>query len=199
MSFRPCNISLALTSLAAIGCAYHPHALPVRLVDEYPNAAALQGVRIAADAFDKAASKRVLNQAVNSKGYVPVLLVLENKGENRAIVDGANINLEAGGGQVHQRTGSDVVVKKCQKSVGLHVLLFGWLSGIGAADYNRKMSEDWNAKELPSQVVLEPHSSANGLLFYPVKDYSGVHGATLTIPVAIGDRRVYQEVCCVLP
>lgn len=199
MSFRFWSVSLALISLAVTGCAYHPRALPVRLMDEYPNAAALQDVRVAADAFDKKTSKRILNRSVNRKGYVPVLVALENKGEERAVVDAANINLEAGGGQVHQRIASEVVARKCQKSVAAHVIFLGWFSGLGAADYNRKMAEDWKAKELPSQVVLEPHSSTSGLLFFAIKDFSSVHGATLIIPVAVGNRREYEEVRCVLP
>ena len=200
MPFRLWIVSLALTSLAATGCAsYRPHALPVRMVEEYPNAVALGDVRIAAEAFDKTTCKRILSRSANSKGYVPVLIALENKGEDRVVVDGANIELEAGGGQVHQRTASEVVATKCQKSVGLHVFFLGLFSGLGAADYNQNMAEDWKAKELPSQVVLEPHSTKSGLLFYAIKNFSSVHNATLTIPVAVGTRRDYEEVRCVLP
>lgn len=200
MSFRLCSVSLALTALAATGCAsYHPRALSVRLVDEYANTVALENVRVAGDPFDNTTSKRILNRSVNRKGYVPVLIVLENKGDERAVVDAANIDLEAGGGQVYQRTASEVVAKKCQKSVGLHVIFFGAIPGFAAAEYNRKMAADWKEKELPSQVVLEPHSSASGLLFYAITDFSNVHGATLTIPVAVSNRRGYEEVRCVLP
>lgn len=198
MSFKLLSGSLALLSLAATGCAYHPRALPVRSVDAYTNIAALQDVRIAAEPFDKTTSKRILNRSVNRKGYVPVLIALENTGEERAVVDAANIHLEAGAGQVHPRTASSVVARKCQKSVGLHVLFWGWLSGLGAADYNREMAEDWRAKELPDQVVLEPHSSTNKLLFYPIKDFSSVRGATLVIPVVVGGGMEYKEVRCVL-
>ena len=200
MFLRLWIVALALTSLAGTGCAsYRPNALPVRMVEEYPNAVALRDVRIAAEAFDKTTCKRILSQSANRKGYVPVLIALENKGEDRVVVDGANIELEAGGGQVHQRTASEVVATKCQKSVGAHVIFFGWFSGMGAAEYNRKMAEDWKAKELPSQVVLEPHSTKSGLLFYAIKDFSSLDSATLTIPVAVGNRRDYEEVRCVLP
>lgn len=199
MCVRLWSVLLALASLAAAGCAYHSRALPVRLVDEYPNATAVQDVWVAAEPFDRTTCKRILNQSTNGKGYVPVLIALENKGNERAVIDGANINLEASGGQVHERTATELVAKKCQKNVGLHVVLWGGLSGLAAAEYNRKMAEDWKAKELPSQVVLEPHSSMSGLLFYPIRDFSSVHGATLIVPLAVGNRREYEDARCVLP
>ena len=84
MPFRLWIVSLALTSLAATGCAsYRPQALPVRMVEEYPNAVALQNVRIAAEAFDKTTCKRILSRSANREGYVPVLIALENKGGDR--------------------------------------------------------------------------------------------------------------------
>lgn len=199
MSFRFWIISLTLTSFAATGCGYRSRALPVRLVAEHPNAAAFKDVRVAADAFDKKTSKRILNHTVNRRGYVAVLVALENKGAERAVVDGENIELEAGTGRLLKRTGSELVAKKCEKSVAAHVILFGWLAGLGAAEYNRKMAADWKEKELPEQVILEPHSSVHGLLFYTIKDFSSVTGATLVVPVAVGGSPDYTEVRCVLP
>ncbi len=199
MSCRFCSVLLALACLSAAGCGYKSRALPVRSVHEYSNKVAFEGVQVAATAFDKATSGRVLNRAPNRSGFVPVLVALENSGEERAVVDGANITLETGRGNVRPRTATEVVVKKCQKSVGAHVIFFGWLAGLSAADYNRKMAEDWRAKELPSQVVLEPHSSTSRLLFYAVPRSLTINDATLSVPVALGNRPGYEEVRCALP
>ncbi len=189
--------TVTLTSL--VGCAYKPKALPIRQIQEYPNVVVQQDTSLAAEQWNRTTSSHVLGQPVNSKGFVPLLVVVKNNGSNRAIIDGDRIVLEDGQGQLHERVDTEIVLKKCEKSVALHFAFFGALAGLSAGDYNKKMAEDWRDKEFPSQVVLEPYMSTAGLLFYRIEDEASVSGSRLLVPLAAWGKDDYEEVSCVLP
>lgn len=185
--------------LGGTGCAYRPHQLPAEELAGCPNLVRHQDLRLAATTFDPATAKSVLNEPVSDKGFVPVLLIIRNEGGERAVIDGARVRLEDGRGSAIARTGAGDVAKRCEKSVALHVILFGWLSGLGASQYNRDMTEDWKSKDLPDYAVVEPHMSLNKLVFYSVKENCAVQGGRIIVPVAVRNSPNYEEVACVLP
>ena len=190
---------LVLTVLTgASGCAYKPQALPVRQISQYGNRVTHQEVALAAAPFDRTTSRSILGQPVNQKGFQPILVVLENDGDQRAIIDGSRIALEDGSGERRERISTETVLHKCRKSVPMHQFFFGALAALGAAEYNTKMTEDWTHKAFPEQAVIEPHMSLNGVVFFRIEKKANVLGGRLCVPLAANGQADYEEVSCEL-
>ena len=112
------RLTLVLTVLTgSVGCAYKPSALPVRQISEYDNVVVHQEVALAAEPFDRATSRAILGQSVHRKGFAPILVVLKNDGDQRAIVDSDRITLVDSEGQTREWVSTEVVLRKCRKNV----------------------------------------------------------------------------------
>lgn len=185
-----------LLTLNALGCAYKTEALPIRETAEYPNAQKHHDVHLAVELLEPTTCKRVLKKDPYTKGYAVAMVMMENHGQSRALVDAGRIQYTDSQGSLANRVSSEAAAKACEKGVVAHVLLFGWLSGLGAAEYNKKMLYDWKEKELTDQVILEPHASKCGLVFFKHNELAALKGGCLLVPVARSTEEQYEEVYC---
>ena len=175
-------------SMTFVGCASHDiRQIAPDSIGAYQIQANESGVVVAADPFstkEKAESAFTLDLA--EQGFVPVLLVLENRTKDNVLLIKDDIELTDSRGNIRKPVSANIMVSKFEHNKMAYALLgFGIFSYMSAEDANKKMLEDWSSKELPAEKVLLPGRKTHGVAHF----YLGRTGleafsnSTLNVPL----------------
>lgn len=155
-------------ALFILSCAsYEAREVPVKTVQEYPNKSTISEVTIAVDSFDnptKAESAFYVD--TTEKDIRPILLIIENKSGQRYLIIRAEIRCKDRSGNTFVPVTSDHAYELFDINELLHSALFGIFGGLSAQEANEKMKADWNSKEIPEELILNPDSSKSGFVFF---------------------------------
>ncbi len=167
------HIVSALAVMVAItmtGCAsYTVQPTPKLDPTAYAQHAQVQGVYVAAKAYDTAKSCRsVFNDNLTSRGYVPVQVAIENKNSSPLIVYRSDMQLMLSNGQKLNPVSSKIVVGHFQNSVVGGALLTGVFGVAAAEDANRKRAATFKEKAFPAEIPLAPGQVKTGFLYFKV-------------------------------
>ncbi len=110
--------AIAMSTFATAGC-YTAKPIPLRQISEYPVRETVSHVTVAAEPFRDRACEKVFNHRLNNKGFLPVLIVAENKGDSRATLLGSEVQFEDEAGQIHRRVPANVVAAKYELKPGV--------------------------------------------------------------------------------
>jgi hypothetical protein len=167
-----CDSTLAFWLLlfsAITGCAWHDtKQLNPDPVDAYRIRTTEAGITIAADVFHpRWKVEAAFTVDLNEHGYLPILLIIENRSGNKFQLRTADIELTDGRGRVRRPIPVEVMAQKLEHNPMLYGLIgFGILSYKSAESANKKMLDDWGGKELPPQSVLLPRRSTHGVVYF---------------------------------
>jgi hypothetical protein len=145
------------------------------------------GVIVAADPFNtKEKAEAAFTIDLTEQGFVPVLLVFENRATDNVLLIKDDIELTDSRGNIRKPVGANIMVSKFEHDKIAYALLgFGIFSYMSAEDANRKMLQDWSSKELPAEKVLIPGRKLHGVVYF----YLGKPGleafsnSTLNVPL----------------
>jgi hypothetical protein len=167
---KPLILAFWLVLFGAIsGCAWHDtKEINPDPVDAYRIRTTEAGVAIAADVFHpKWKVEAAFTVDLNEHGYLPIMLVIENRTGNRFQLRTADIELTDGRGKVRRPVPAEAIAQKLEHNAMLYGLIgFGFLSYKSAEDANKKMLDDWGGKELPPQIVLLPRRATHGVVYF---------------------------------
>lgn len=159
-------IALFLTFL---GCASHDiKQLAPDPIHAYQIQATEGGVVVAADPFNtKEKAESAFTIDLTEQGFVPVLLVLENRTRDNVLLIKDDIELTDSRGNIRKPVAANVMVSKFEHNKIAYALLgFGIFSYMSAEDANRKMLQDWSSKELSAEKVLIPDRKTHGIVYF---------------------------------
>ncbi len=94
---------LLLVALSLVGCAtaYQARPLPFKLPERHPNAVQVDGLTVAAEAFDRrAAAARAFGFDVLGAGLLPVQVVFDHRGERPVRIEPGQTFLEDAKGRL---------------------------------------------------------------------------------------------------
>jgi hypothetical protein len=170
-----------------IGCASHEiRALTAQPIEAYTLQTVEAGVSIAAKPFSsKEEVEKTFYLDLTEEGFVPILLVMENRtGENILLLK-EEIDLVDSQGNVHTPIPAGVMAEKFEHNKMAYALLgFGIFSYMSAEEANKKMRTDWSGKELPAEKVLRPHRKIHGVVYFQLAPgLATLPNATLHIPL----------------
>lgn len=190
--------AVGMSTFATAGC-YTAKPIPLRQISEYPVRESVSHVTVAAEPFRGRACAKVFNHRINDKGFLPVLILAENKGDSRATLLGSEIQLEDEAGQVHRRVPANVVAAKFERKPGVEaVFFFGLLSFMDASQHNDKLHADWAEKELGQRVIIRPHTTVHGIAYFELKNRSRGGPIRVIVPL-IDEAGQYHRVSLTLP
>jgi hypothetical protein len=166
------SVSLGLWLLlfyGIAGCAWHEAKdLNPDRVDAYRIRTMEAGVVIAADVFHpRWKVEAAFSVDLNEHGYLPILLIMENRTGNKFQLRTGDIELTDGRGRKRRPIAVEVMAQKLEHNPMLYGALgFGILSYKSAESANKKMLDDWGDKELPPQSVLLPRRTTHGVVYF---------------------------------
>ncbi len=170
-----------------IGCAIHEiRALKPERIGAYSIRTVEDGVEIAAKPYS---SKEEVEAAfyldLTEEGYVPILLVMENRTSESILLLKEEINLIDSQGNIHTPISANVMAEKFEHNKMAYALLgFGIFSYMSAEEANKKMRRDWSDKELPAEKVLLPKRKIHGVVYFQLAPgLATLPNATLEIPL----------------
>jgi len=181
-------IYLALwVSLTMLGCASHDIR---QLAPEPINAYRIQttelGVIVAADPFHtKQKSESAFTIDLTEQGFVPILLVFENRASENILLIKDDIELTDSRGNIRKPVSANIMVSKFEHNKIAYALLgFGIFSYMSAEDANKKMLQDWSSKELPAEKVLIPGRKTHGVVYFELgPGVATLPNSTLQVPL----------------
>ena len=183
---RVVYVALAF-SLVFLGCASHEiRQLTPEPINAYQIQTTDSGVVIAADPFHtKQKSESAFTLDLTEEGFVPILLVLENRASDNVLLIKDDIELTDSRGNVRKPVGANVMVSKFEHNKIAYALLgFGIFSYMSAEDANRRMLQDWSSKELPAEKVLIPFRKAHGVVYFDLgPGLATLPNSTLQLPL----------------
>ncbi len=186
---RRARVIVSLVLLPLSGCATIKP-IPVRPLEDYPNRMSISEVSVAVEAFHAPQTAKVFNHRINDKGFLPVLLVIRNDGDDPIAVNAGEITLRPAQGQIRRRIPARVLAGRFERSAGAEaVLLFGIFSFMDANQANDKLHADWQDKELAKRILLQPHSTAYGFTYFELAKREQQNKMTLTVPVLCGEYK----------
>lgn len=126
-------------------------------------------------AFNRADCRRFLDRDVIREGYQPVQIEITNNSDRAFKISPASFPFPLATPETVARL---VHTDTVARAVGYGVVgLFCWpflipaiVDGIGSAEANEALDEDFAEKSLCSHVI-QPYSSINGVIFAPCRDY----------------------------
>jgi hypothetical protein len=158
-----------LLFVAIAGCASHTAKdLNPDPVDAYRIRTTEAGLTIAADVFHpRWKVEAAFTVDLNEHGYLPILLIIENRTGDKFQLRTADIELRDGRGRVRRPIPVEAMAHKLEHNPILYGALgFGILSYKSAEEANKKMLDDWGGKELPPQSVLLPRRTTHGVVYF---------------------------------
>jgi hypothetical protein len=180
-------ILLSLLSLTFLGCASHDiRQLTPEAINAYQIQTTENGVVVAAEPFNtKAKAESAFTIDLTEQGFVPVLLVFENRTQDNVLLMKDDIELMDSQGNIRKPVPANVMVSKFEHNKIAYALLgFGIFSYISAEDANRKMLQDWTSKELPAEKVLIPARKSHGVVYFELgPGLSTLSNSTLSVPL----------------
>lgn len=144
--------------------------LPYQEAQNMTGAAEKNGIFLAAQALTDKESKKYFAHDLNEDGYLPVLMVVSNTTPLRLLVQGADATLLAGGKEISQTPGGEVMLKS-REHTSLQVVSMDRPE----RKYNQyairqaALFLDFNQKGM-SHRILEPGQSVSGMVFFPGKN-----------------------------
>jgi hypothetical protein len=170
-----------------IGCASHEiRQLSPEPVNAYRIQATELGVVVAADPFNtKEKSESAFTVDLTEEGFVPVLLVFENRSSDNILLIKDDIELTDSRGNIHKPVTANIMVSKFEHNKIAYALLgFGIFSYMSAEEANKKMLQDWSSKELPAEKVLIPGRKAHGVVYFELgPGLATLPNSTLQVPL----------------
>ena len=196
---RWATVFVVATSAVAVAGCYTVRPIPLRQIGEYPTREIISHVTVAVEAFRDKACAKVFNHRINDKGFLPVLIVAGNESDNRVTLLGSEVQLEGEGGQVHRRVRANVVAARYERKPGVEAFFFfGLLSFMDANQHNDKLHGDWVEKELGQRVIVRPHTTVHGFVYFNPKNR--LHGRNVRVIVPfIDEAGQYHRVSLTLP
>ncbi|MFQ5658559.1 MAG: hypothetical protein ACE5G5_13540 [Candidatus Methylomirabilales bacterium] len=177
---------MVLAGISLLGCASHEiKALTPQPIDTYELRATAAGIMIAAEPFStKEKVEKAFTIDLTEKGYVPILLVMENRLGDNVLLTKEEIELVDSQGNFLKPISAQVMAEKFEKSKMAYALLgFGLFSYMSADEANKKMRSDWSSKELPAEKILLPHRKVHGVVYFQCGlGLAALPNATLHIP-----------------
>jgi hypothetical protein len=156
-------------ALSFLGCASHDiRQLAPEPINAYQIQTTESGVVVAADPFHtKQRAEGSFTIDLTEHGFVPILLVLENRTTDNILLIKDDIELTDSRGNIRKPVAANVMVSKFEHNKIAYALLgFGIFSYMSAEDANRKMLQDWSSKELPAEKVLIPGRKTHGVVYF---------------------------------
>ena len=137
-----------------------------------------------AKAFNKGDCKRFLDRDVIMEGYQPIQLYIENNSDKFYIFSLSRVSLPtAQPEEVAQTVHTSTIGRAVGYGVGA---IFLWplaipaiVDGIKSAEANDHLDIDYSSKAAKDQVIIQPHSYFNKLLFVPINEYQPSFTITL--------------------
>lgn len=189
---------LAVSIFATTGC-YTVRSVPLRKIDQYPSRETVSQMTVAAEPFRDRACAKVFNHRLNNKGFLPVLIVVENTSDGDATLIGSDVQLIDDAGQTHLRVPSSVLAAKYERMPGLEAfLLFGWISFMDANRYNDALKADWGEKELGQRVIVHAHSTVHGFAYFELKNRPRAENLKVIVSI-IDDAKQHHEISLTAP
>lgn len=174
-------------SLTFSGCASHDiKQLAPDPIAAYQIQTTEGGVVVAADPFNtKAKAESAFTIDLTEQGFVPVLLVLENRTTDNVLLIKDDIELTDSRGNIRKPVSANVMVSKFEHNKIAYALLgFGIFSYMSAEDANKKMLQDWSSKELPAEKVLIPGRKTHGVVYFDLgPGLQTLPNSTLNVPL----------------
>ncbi len=180
-------LALGCLLLAAFSLAgdYVIKTVPVLPIDSYPARVTIGAITIAADPYatDERSYTAFDVKDLNSRGYFPLHVIIQNSSPNYVTIRVRNITLKTGGGQQFYTTSATLVVQDVIKA--------GFVSRLPKMKSHDQTTStktgspllDFTGKELTNRQI-EPGTVSDGFLFFytdePKKNLFA--GGTLVIP-----------------
>jgi len=174
-------------SFTLLGCASHDiRQLAPEPINAYQIQATELGVVVAADPYNtKQKSEAAFTIDLTEQGFVPILLVFENRASENILLIKDDIELTDSRGNIHKPVAANIMVSKFEHNKIAYALLgFGIFSYMSAEEANKKMLQDWSSKELPAEKVLIPGRKAHGVVYFELgPGLATLPNSTLRVPL----------------
>ncbi len=179
---------LLVVTIGLYGCPSHKMvALTPQPIDAYLARETVNDVTIAAEAFHtKEKAEKSFTVNLTETGYVPILLVMQNRSQDNMLLIRDDIELVDTRGNVIMPSSANVMVEDFEHDkVALAIIGFGILSYAAADDANKEMLRDWSEKGLPAEKVLKPLRKAHGVVYFKLeKGLATLPNSTLHVPIS---------------
>ncbi len=185
-----CSIAWLILAVAAFAADYVIKTVQVLPIDSYPSRQTVGAVTIAADPY--ATNEKSYTafdvKDLNSRGYFPLHVIIQNSSPNFVTIHVRNIQLKTAGGEQLYTTSATIVVQDVIKA--------GFVSRLPKMkSHDQTISTktgspllDFTGKELTNRQI-DPGSVSDGFLFFyttePKKNLFA--GSTLMIPELIDE------------
>lgn len=175
------------------GCKTYPvRAVPATSISEISARQTINGVTLAAlPCATTAECKAIFNFPMTDKGYVPILLVVDNEGADTVEVIRSSIELVSPSGDLLAPIDASVVASQFgRNAMAEAILLFGIFSYADADKYNDAMVRDWQEKGLKEIKIVAPGRTARNYVYFNTGKGAPIEGSRLRVPVEWrGSRR----------
>jgi len=179
------------------GCAsYKSGPVSLREATQYSNVRQVDGVSVAAEALtDSVRIKEIFYEDLSEGGFIPIEVVIHNGSTNRILVQKDQIEVVGLPGDALRPTNVSMMIEEFEHSKMAYALLgFGIFSYMSAEDANKKMASDWNSKELPRELMVNPNRRASGFVYIKMPKDMKPTGMQLTVPVENLETKVISTV-----
>ena|SRR5262245_47967167 len=178
---------ISIFSLMFLGCTSHDiKQLAPEPINAYQIQTTENGVVVAADPFSsKQRAEAAFTIDLTEQGFVPILLVMENRTKDNVLLVKDDIELTDSRGNIRKPVAANVMVSKFEHNKIAYALLgFGIFSYMSAEDANKKMLQDWSSKELPAEKILIPGRKTHGVVYFDLgPGLSTLPNSTLSVPL----------------
>ncbi len=158
------------------GCAsYKPTPLPNLQPEFATYSESIENVTLACKTLSKEECKKYFDRDIIGKGFQPVQMIIVNDTENAIVFHPDGVSLPV--------CPPDEVAKKCQTSTAGRATAYGvgalflWplavpaiVDGIKSHEANKELNRDFSEKNI-EQMVINPYTTHNGVIFISNKDY----------------------------
>lgn len=192
-SGRATFIGIPLCCMALVcGCrAYPVRAVPSTPLSEISARQTIENVSLAAlPCWTTEECKAVFNFPMTDKGYLPILLVVDNEGAETVEVARLRIELVLTSGDTVSPVEASVVASQFgRNAMAEAIFLFGIFSYADADKYNDAMVRDWHEKGLKEIALVAPRRTTRKYLYFNLGKGASVEGSRLRVPVEWPDTR----------
>lgn len=190
-------VALSITILSS--CAsYKVKTVQTAKTQDYANNASVQHLNIALDVLDtKEKNKQIFEtKPMYQEGYLPIMFLFKNDGtSNYKLIAPLNsiVAIDESGNSISP-TPAEAVVESAKRNMGGWVFLSGIMGAVSAHQANKKMQQDFLAKQLKEGLIY-PHTNQTGFLWFQtanrlekivinqIEDSSGTALASVSIPL----------------
>jgi hypothetical protein len=143
----------------------------------YTNIPQINGIKVAAKAFNEADCKKYLDRNLLDKGYQPVQIIIKNNSNKTLIFSPDQVSLPCAQidqitAMVHTSTAGRVVGYSAAALLasGLFVIP-AIVDGVKSSNANKALDADYHKKAAKRQAI-SPNSKMNALIFVPSGKYT---------------------------